>query len=149
MIDDVIVKPLGQFIDKRGKVLQMLRVDSAEFRRFGEIYFSVVNPGCIKAWKRHRLMTQNIAVPSGRLRIVTYDTREDSKSFKELKIIECGEDDYCLVTIPSGLWYGFQALSRTPALMANCTDFPHDPLESETADQSDMSIVPYAWNEQA
>jgi len=149
MIDDVLVRPLRTVVDGRGKVLQMLRVDSPEFIRFGEIYFSVVNPGCIKAWKRHRRMTQNLAVPVGRLRVVIFDPRADSESFKALKIIESGEDDYALITIPPGLWYGFQALSLTPALIANCTDLPHDSSESETVDHSDMSIVPYAWNEPA
>ena len=40
MIEGVIVTPLRQIFDERGKVMQMLREDSPVFSRFGEVYFS-------------------------------------------------------------------------------------------------------------
>ena len=45
--------------------MHMLRCDAPHFERFGEIYFSGVNPGAIKAWHIHREMTLNYAVPVG------------------------------------------------------------------------------------
>ena len=54
MIDGVVIKPLRQILDERGKVMHMLRCDAPEFETFGEIYFSVVLPGAIKAWHLHR-----------------------------------------------------------------------------------------------
>ena len=47
---------------------------------FGEIYFSEVLPGHVKAWKRHTRQTQHFAVPSGLLKIVMYDDRPDSET---------------------------------------------------------------------
>ena len=67
-ISGVQMLPLKQIIDDRGKVMHMLRADSPLFKRFGEIYFSMINPGTIKAWKRHQKMTQHIAVPVGKIR---------------------------------------------------------------------------------
>ena len=37
MIDGVILTPLRQIFDERGKVMHMLREDSPVFSRFGEI----------------------------------------------------------------------------------------------------------------
>ena len=55
MIDGVIITPLKRIGDERGMVLHMLRRDWAIFEDFGEVYFSTVKFGVIKAWKRHKL----------------------------------------------------------------------------------------------
>ena len=49
MIERVVVTPLRQISDERGKVMHMLKATDATFERFGEIYFSCVFPGAIKA----------------------------------------------------------------------------------------------------
>lgn len=144
MIEGVIVEPLKQIGDERGKVLHMLRADSPLFTRFGEIYFSVVNPGVVKAWKRHLEMTQNFAVPVGMIRLVIYDNRDFSSTNKKIETLEIGENNYALVRIPPLLWYGFQGISSVPALIANCTDMPHNPNEVERLELSDKQI-PYDW----
>ena len=80
VIKGVIIVPLKKIVDERGKVMHMLRCDSPLFKEFGEIYFSVINPGAVKAWKRHLKMTQHFAVPVGEIRLVIYDNRSDSES---------------------------------------------------------------------
>ena len=49
MIDGVEIFPLRRIQDERGMVMHMLRADDKHFTNFGEIYFSVVYPGVIKA----------------------------------------------------------------------------------------------------
>jgi dTDP-4-dehydrorhamnose 3,5-epimerase len=145
MIDGVIIHKLKQITDERGRVMHMLRCDSTLFEKFGEIYFSVVNPGVVKAWKRHKRMTQNIAVPIGKIKLVIYDNRDGTTSYGRTEVMEAGEEDYCLVKIPPLVWYGFQCASFTQALIANCSDLPHDPDEVEHLKPLDCSI-PYRWN---
>lgn len=137
MINGVIVQPLKQIVDERGKVMHMLRCDSPLFTKFGEVYFSRVNYGVVKAWKKHSKMTQNFAVPVGKIRLVICDG-------KNVDIIETGEDNYTLVKIPPMLWYGFCGLSKEPALIVNCANIPHDPSETEKLDSNDAKI-PYVW----
>jgi len=144
-IDGVSITELRQISDDRGAVLHMLRRDVPEFTSFGECYFSEVLPGAIKAWKRHRAQTQNLAVPVGRIRLVIYDDRGESATRGNLKVLELGRPDaYVRLRIPPGLWYGFMCISATPALLANCTDLPHDPADSELRTVNDSSI-PYVW----
>lgn len=145
MIDGVIVQELKQICDERGKVLHMLRSDSPLFTRFGEIYFSIVNSGAVKAWKKHFKMAQHFAVPVGRIMLVLYDNRKGSATYKNVEVLDIGEDCYCLVKIPPLLWYGFKGISSTPALVANMTDIPHDPNEAERLSPFD-SKIPYNWN---
>jgi dTDP-4-dehydrorhamnose 3,5-epimerase len=144
-IKDVYILPLKIIADERGKVMHMLRSDSPFFSKFGEIYFSFVYPGVIKAWKRHLKMTQHFAVPIGRIKLVLYDDRLGSVSHGNIEVIEIGEDSYSLVKIPPLVWYGFQGVSSIPAVIANCTDIPHDPAEGERLDLSDNKI-PYNWD---
>lgn len=145
MIEDVVIQKLKQIIDERGKVMHMLRADSHFFIEFGEIYFSVVNSGAVKAWKRHLKMTQHFAVPVGKINLVLYDDRTDSTSYGRVEVIEIGENDYCLVKIPPLIWYGFKGISVVPALIANVTDKPHNPDELERMDSSN-DYIPYNWD---
>ena len=145
VIRGVTLTELRQISDERGALLHMLRCDAAEFSRFGECYFSEVLPGAIKAWKRHRIQTQNLAVPVGRIRMVIYDDRDGSITRGQLQELELGRPDaYLRIQIPPGLWYGFACIGDTPALLANCTDLPHDPTESEQC-QPNHPIIPYQW----
>lgn len=146
MISDVLISPLKQFGDERGSVLQMLRSDAPEFIHFGECYFSEVLPGAIKAWKRHRAQTQNLAVPVGRIRVVIYDDRESSPTCGKIQVLVLGRPDaYHRLRIVAGLWYGFTCISTTPALLANCADLPHDPTDGEVLGWDDPAI-PYSWS---
>ena len=144
MISDVIITPLKQITDERGKVMHMLRADSALFRSFGEIYFSTVHPGAIKGWHLHKKMTLNYAVPSGQIKFVLFDDRTDSATRGQVQEIFMGPDNYCLVTVPPLLWNGFKGIGIGTAIVANCASIPHDPDEIERKDPLDPS-VPYDW----
>lgn len=142
-IVDLTLTSLAQLGDERGAVLQMMRSNSPDFTKFGECYCSEILPGAVKAWKRHRLQTQNLAVPVGHVRLVVYDDRVDSPSNGVLEILDLGRPEaYVRVRIPPGLWYGFANLGTTPAMILNCTDIPHDPTEGERRSEDDPAI-PY------
>lgn len=144
-IEGLVLTPLREIKDDRGSVLHMLRADSTDFTQFGECYFSEVSPGAIKAWKKHTVQTQNIAVPVGRIRLVIYDARENSATKNNLIVIELGRPDaYFRVRIPPEVWYGFTCISTSAALLANCADYPHIPMESEVLNYRDQ-LIPYNW----
>lgn len=144
MINGVIITPLRQILDERGKVMHMIRNDSPAYEYFGEIYFSCVFPGAIKGWHLHKKMILNYAVPHGRIKLVLYDDRKDSPTRGELEEIFLGPDNYCLVTIPPMVWNGFKGIGTETAIVANCASIPHDPEEIERLDPFDPRI-PYTW----
>ena len=146
MIHGVAVYPLRQISDARGKVMHMLRNDAAHFTSFGEIYFSTVNPGQVKAWHVHRRMVLNYAVPSGKILLVLYDHRRGSPTRGEVQEIPMGDDNYCLVTVPPRVWNGFTVRGGSPAIVANCASIPHDSKEIKRLDPRHKSI-PYRWPE--
>jgi dTDP-4-dehydrorhamnose 3,5-epimerase len=143
-IDGVVVTPLRRIPDERGMVLHMLRCDQPHFRQFGEIYFSAVYPGAIKAWHLHREMTLNYAVPIGMIKFVLYDERPNSPTRGQLMELFLGEANYCLVTVPPGVWNGFKGLGDRAALVANCATIPHRSDEIVRLDPLGGHI-PYDW----
>ena len=144
MIKGVLVKPLSQIADERGKIMHMLRADEPHFEQFGEIYFSVAYPGVVKGWHLHKEMTLNYAVILGMVKLVLYDPREDSPTKGEIQELFIGEDNYVLVKIPPGIYNGFKAIGTKPAIVANCATLPHRPDEIERLDPF-TSDIPYDW----
>lgn len=144
MIEGVIVTPLRQIPDERGKVMHMLRCDATHFRGFGEIYFSCIYPGAIKAWHLHKAMTLNYAVPHGNIKFVLFDDRPDSTTRGKCQELFLGPDNYCLVTVPPGIWNGFKGVGSQTAIVANCATLPHDPDEIIRKNPFD-SAIPYDW----
>ena len=143
-IDGLRVTPLRRIPDERGAVFHMLREDSEAFERFGEIYFSMVYPGAIKARHQHLERTLNYAVPAGMVKLVCYDDRPGSATKGNLVELHVGELNYVLVTIPPLVWNGFKGEGTTPALVANCSTVPHRPDEIVRMDPFSASI-PYDW----
>lgn len=144
MIDGVIVTPLCQIFDERGKVMHMLREDSPIFSRFGEIYFSCTYPGAIKAWHLHKKMTLNYAVIHGEIKCVLFDDRPDSKTRGCVQEFFLSPENYSLVTVPPLVWNGFKGIGDKISIVANCATLPHDPQEIERKPAFDPSI-PYDW----
>jgi len=144
MIEGVIITPLKQIEDENGKVMHMLRNDSKVFKQFGEIYFSVVNPKAIKAWRKHKEMFLNYACIEGNIKVVLYDDRKDSKTFGEIEEIELGNKNYNLITIPPMIWTGFKSEGNQKSIIANCSTIPHSQNEIIRKPATDKSI-PYNW----
>ena len=145
MIEGVTITPLSQILDERGKIMHMLRCSDPHFVSFGEIYFSCVHPGVVKAWHLHKRMVLNYAVPLGNIKFVLYDERETSSTRGQVQEIFLGPDNYCLVTVPPLIWNGFKGIGTSTALVANCASIPHDPDEIERLNPFG-SQIPYDWS---
>ncbi|MFC1941145.1 dTDP-4-dehydrorhamnose 3,5-epimerase family protein [Chloroflexota bacterium] len=145
MIEGVIIHNLSKIPDERGMIMHMLRCDDPHFTKFGEIYFSTGYPGVIKGWHEHTKQTQNNAVIQGMIKLVLYDNRPDSPTYKELMEIITGEDNYQLIQIPPNIINGYKTIGNKTAIVANCATLPHDPDEMIRYDPLGDK-VPYKWD---
>lgn len=145
IIDGVLQTSLRQIHDERGKVMHMLRSTDSHFQQFGEVYFSWIYPGIIKAWHKHHVMTMNYAVPVGHLKLVLFDDRPSSPTKGLINEFYLNSENYTLLTIPNGLWYGFKAVGNQSCMIVNCATHPHDPKETERISFDDPRIS-YSWD---
>ncbi len=144
MIEGVKVVPLMRIPDERGTILHMLKKTDPHFIGFGEIYFSTIYKGVVKGWHKHPEMTLNYACIFGRIKLVIYDDREDSRTKGKLMELFLGPDNHSLVIIPPEIWNGFKGMSEPYAIMANCCTHPHDPSRSKRIDPF-KNEIPYDW----
>ncbi|EAS46286.1 dTDP-4-dehydrorhamnose epimerase [marine gamma proteobacterium HTCC2207] len=145
LIDGVLLSPLRQFFDERGKVMHMLREDDDHFEKFGEIYFSCTFPDVVKAWHKHSEMKLNYACVSGSVKVVLYDTRESSETFGRFNEFILSPENYYLLTVPPMVWNGFKAIGTQMATVANCATIAHRSNEI-TRLSYDASEINYDWN---
>jgi len=141
MIKDVVITKLAIIDTLGGNVMHAMKASSAGYTGFGEAYFSQVDQGAIKAWKRHKKMTLNLVVPVGEIRFVLFDDRKVSNTqFQEIII---SKNNYYRLTIPPMVWMGFQGLSESSAMLLNIADIEHDPDE---VNRKEMSEINYNWS---
>ncbi|MBE0613501.1 MAG: dTDP-4-dehydrorhamnose 3,5-epimerase [Burkholderiales bacterium] len=134
---DILVTPLARIATAGGDVLHGMKQIDAGYAGFGEAYFSWVIGGGVKAWKRHTRMTMNILVPVGRVKFVF--RLPDADAFR---VEEIGVDHYVRLTVPPGVWFGFQGLAEPQSLVLNIANIPHEHNEVE---RLALSEIEYDW----
>jgi len=120
-----------------GFLMEVLRRDDEQFKKFGQTVFTVANQGTIKAFHWHKNQDDIWFVATGKAKIVLYDKRENSKTFGQTQVIEAGLDDYKTVLIPAGVVHGYKVVSKDPALL-----FYHV-TEMYDANNPDEQRIPY------
>ena len=141
MIKGVVLTSLDIIDLVGGNVFHIMKKSSPGYQSFGEAYFSQINQGVIKAWKRHKIMTLNLVVPVGSIKFVLFDDRDESNAiFQELII---SRDNYIRLTVPPNIWVGFQGLANKESMLLNISNIEHDYKE---ADRLDVDEINYDWS---
>jgi len=140
-IGDIVITPLSRIGTAGGDVFHAMKQFDNGYAGFGEAYFSWVANGAVKAWKRHIRMTMNLVVPVGHVRFVFRSANE--AGVEEFRIEEIGHTRYSRITVPPGIWFGFQGLASPESLILNIANIPHDPSEVERIANSDYN---YTWS---
>lgn len=120
-----------------GDVMHALKSTDACFSAFGEAYFSWAAPNAVKAWKLHRCMTLNLVVPVGRVLFVFHLPGHG------FRMEEIGDANYARITVPPGIWFGFQGRDMAPSLVLNIANIAHDPDEVE---RKAVSEIAFDWH---
>jgi dTDP-4-dehydrorhamnose 3,5-epimerase len=146
MIQGVVVKPLRVLPDERGWLMEMLRSDDEVFEKFGQVYLAVCYPGVVKGWHYHKVQTDHFVVVKGMAKVVLYDYRQDSPTFRELQEFFLGERNPILLKIPPMVVHGFKAVGGESAYLINC---PTELYDYQNPDEHrlphDSPEIGYDW----
>lgn len=146
-IDGVIIRTLRRIPDERGTIMHGVRSDNI-LNPFGEVYFKKLYAGVVNGWHVHEKLILNYICIHGMIKLVLYDIRENSPTKGALQEIFFGEDNYCLVHIPSGIANGSKGISAPYSIMANIASEPHDPDIKYMRIDPHSSEIPYNWDRQ-
>src|SRR6266550_3161783 len=91
LIVGVKVKPLRALPDERGRLFEILRNDEPIFEKFGQAYMTTTYPGVVKAWHYHKLQDDYFTCLRGMIKLVIYEHRPDSPTYREVNEFFIGE----------------------------------------------------------
>ena len=141
LIEGVTIKNLKPILDERGYLQECFRSDWPIFKKFGQTYITVAFPNVVKAWHSHRIQTDNMICIVGNAKLVLYDNRNESSTYKVINEFFFGEKNPNLITIPPNIWHGFKAMGSKKIMVLNV------PTELYNYDEPDEYRLPYNTDE--
>ena len=147
LISGVGVPELKNLITTNGMTTEVFRPEWNLLREnLDHIIHVVLRPNAISAWHMHELRTDLIFVTEGVVRIVLYDDRRDSPTYKKMNVINAARMRPTAVTIPNGVWHGLQNLEQSCSSFLNCSNHAYnyeDPDEWRLP--SNTTEIPYKF----
>jgi len=145
-IEGVKTKQLRLIPDERGWLMEILRVDDAEFyTKFGQVYISGTYPGVVKAWHYHRLQVDNFTCIAGMVKLVLVDTRPDSPTNGAVNEFFIGSRNPMIVQVPNLVYHGWKCISTEPSMVVNVTTEPYQYAEPDEFRLDPHDTLPYDW----
>ena len=142
-MEGVEIHPLNHIQVPKGDIYHALKSTDKGFSGFGEAYFSEIESGQTKGWKRHNRFPLNIIVIKGKIKFVVYDDRSDSPTKGQfLEIVLSPQENYGRLTLQPGLWMAFHGESNDTSMLLDIIPEPHDPSE---ADKKELNEIPYEF----
>jgi len=127
MIEGVKVKKLKVISDERGRLAEMLRVSETKVQP-QQVYLTTAYENVAKDKDRfhmHKRQTDFFCCIKGKIKLVLVDTRENSSTKDELNELEIGDENLCLVTIPTKVLHAFKSL-KGESFIINSIDHEYD-----------------------
>ena len=128
IIHDVLLNPLKIINVPKGNVMHAMKLNDDGYNNFGEAYFSTIQSGCVKGWKKHTKMTCNLVVVTGEIEFIIHDFKDEDQTIIESNNFLLNQDDYKKLTIPPCLWFAFKGIAKKNIVL-NITDMMHDDAE--------------------
>ena len=145
MIEGVVIKPLATNTDDRGFFRELIRSTDEFFSEgFGQWSQSLLYTGTIKAWHIHQKQVDWWYIATGVLKVVLYDTREPSKTFRKTNEFLLGDyREPGILRIPPGVAHGCKCLSG-PVNLFYITSRVYDKTDEGRIPHTDSDIG-YDW----
>ena len=143
-IDGVVIVPLKKIPDERGTIMHGVRADNI-MNPFGEVYFKKLYKGVVNGWHVHQTLILNYLCIEGMIKLVLYDPRPQSPTYRQLQELFIGEDNYCLVHIPAGIVNGSKGMTDPYAILCNVASEPHNPKIKYYRIDPHSGEIPYDW----
>ena len=149
LIDGVVVRYARTHPDERGDLCEIYNPAWGLLNApLVYVYQVTVRPGKVRGWVVHKEQDDRLFVSFGTLKIVLYDSREDSSTYGELNQIYLGDHNRGVVIIPRGVYHAMQNISERLAMFIN---MPTEPYRHEDPDKYRLSlandVIPYSFED--
>ena len=147
-IEGVVLRRLVVQADQRGTLAEVVNFDRDFWvEPILYAYHVTIRPGRVKGWGMHRLQADRYAVTDGRIRVVLYDGRTRSRTFRRYAEFHFTEQTPGLLRIPPGVWHADQNWGERDATLTNFPTRAYDradPDKYRIHPHSDE--IPFDWS---
>ena len=145
MIEGVAIKKLVSHVDERGFFQELIRNTDDFFREgFGQLSYSFVHHGIIKAWHAHKFQSQWTCIIKGSAKVALHDLRADSKTHGNTIELMAGENHPAIAyKFPPGVAHGYQCI-HGPMMVLYITSGTYD-INDEVRIAHDDTSIGYDW----
>ncbi|WP_020597058.1 cupin domain-containing protein [Spirosoma panaciterrae] len=123
LIEGVQVKEVKNVIKQRGYLTEIYRKDwQLDDLSVEQVFQIAMNPGSISAWHAHELTTDRLFVSLGTIKVVLYDSRQNSPTYKCINEFLISDLRPQLVSVPPQVWHGVKNIGSDTAILLNLVD---------------------------
>ncbi len=126
LIDGVKIRPAFTHADERGTLCEVLN-PAWPFHPapLAYVYQFTIRPGKIKGWHKHHLHDDRIFISQGTVRVVLYDDRPESPTYRMINEIDRSEHQRSIMIIPAFVFHAHHNIGTTDALFISMPTRPY------------------------
>src|SRR5437588_6044092 len=127
LIDGVVIRYATTQIDDRGTLCEILRPDwGFHPAPFTYVYQFTIRPGKVKGWHQHHQHDDRIFLSQGAAKVVLYDPRPESPTYRMVNEICRSELHRSIMVIPQFVWHAHQNIGTNDALFISMPTRAYD-----------------------
>lgn len=116
LIEGVQLKPGNTHIDDRGGLMELFSLSwNIVPEPIVHVYNVTIRPNKIKGWSIHQEQTDRMFIYKGVLKIVLYDFRKDSPTYKKFNEFYFGEEKPMFIVIPKMVYHAVHNVGTSEA----------------------------------
>lgn len=145
-IEGVVLRRLVTHSDGRGDLTVLLSSHYVSEAVTPHVYLVTSKAGSIRGWVYHRFQSDRLALTNGDVRVVLYDLRPQSRTYRALNVLDVGKGNPVLLTIPPLVAHAVQCRGETDAQFVNMPTRAYDPGNPDKARLPwDHPEIPYSF----
>ena len=133
---------LAKFVDSRGwshnDVYSMFNPKLEDANNY-QINYSILYPGIIKAWHRHKYQDDYFCILKGMAQVGVYTDKNGPEKF------HIGEHNPSVVHIRAGEWHGLTAVGNEPCGLLYLVTNKYDPINPDEERAGPFDFVDESW----
>lgn len=139
LIDGVLIQRPVTHEDDRGSLCEIYH----PAWHFDQIpltnaYLVTVHVGKVKGWAIHHKQIDRYFFTRGHIKLVLYDDREDSSTYKMLNELYFSEQNQALVLVPPGIYHAVENVGNSEGLLFN---IPSEPYNHANPDKHTLPLI--------
>ena len=147
LIDGVKIRRATTLADERGTLCEILNPDwPLHSAPILYVYQFTIRPGKVKGWHQHHLHDDRIFISQGTVKVVLYDDRPTSATYRMVNEVYRSEHDRTIMVIPAFVYHAHQNVGQREALFVSMPTRPYNHADPDVYRLPlDTDYIPYRF----